>query len=71
MKPRPALAEISHRGFVAHGARTEGDKFIRRFTHMEELAAEDGVELDELSLTELDALWEAAKAMEQTKQEDN
>ncbi len=31
-KPRPALAEISHRGFVAHGARTEGDKFIRRFS---------------------------------------
>jgi arylsulfatase A-like enzyme len=31
-KPRPALAEISHRGFVAHGVRTEGDKFIRRFS---------------------------------------
>jgi arylsulfatase A-like enzyme len=31
-KPRAALAEISHRGFVAHGVRTEGDKYIRRFS---------------------------------------
>jgi arylsulfatase A-like enzyme len=31
-KPRPALAEISHRGFVARGVRTEGDKYIRRFS---------------------------------------
>jgi arylsulfatase A-like enzyme len=31
-KPRPALAEISHRGFVAHGVRTDGDKYIRRFS---------------------------------------
>jgi arylsulfatase A-like enzyme len=31
-KPRPAIAEISHRGFVAHGVRTEADKFIRRFS---------------------------------------
>jgi arylsulfatase A-like enzyme len=30
--PRPALAEISHRGFVAHGLRTDGDKYIRRFS---------------------------------------
>jgi hypothetical protein len=29
---RPALAEISHRGFVAHGVRTENDKYIRRFS---------------------------------------
>jgi arylsulfatase A-like enzyme len=28
---REAIAEISHRGIVAHGVRTEGDKFIRRF----------------------------------------
>lgn len=40
------------------------DKFIRRFAQMEVLAAEDGAELDELSLTELDALWEAAKTLE-------
>jgi arylsulfatase A-like enzyme len=31
-RPRPALAEISHRGFVAHGVRTEGDKYVRRFS---------------------------------------
>jgi len=31
-KSRPALAEISHRGFVAHGVRTDGDKYIRRFS---------------------------------------
>jgi arylsulfatase A-like enzyme len=30
--PRPAVAEISHRGFVAHGVRTDGDKYIRRFS---------------------------------------
>jgi len=28
---REAIAEISHRGIVAHGVRTEGDKFVRRF----------------------------------------
>jgi hypothetical protein len=28
---REAIAEISHRGIVAHGVRTDGDKFIRRF----------------------------------------
>jgi arylsulfatase A-like enzyme len=31
-QPRPALAEISHRGFVAHGVRTDADKYIRRFS---------------------------------------
>jgi arylsulfatase A-like enzyme len=31
-KPRAAISEISHRGFVAHGVRTEGDKYIRRFS---------------------------------------
>jgi arylsulfatase A-like enzyme len=30
--PRPALAEISHRGFVAHGVRTEDEKYVRRFS---------------------------------------
>jgi arylsulfatase A-like enzyme len=30
--PRPALAEISHRGFVAQGVRTEADKYVRRFS---------------------------------------
>jgi arylsulfatase A-like enzyme len=31
-KPRAAISEISHRGFVAHGVRTDGDKYIRRFS---------------------------------------
>ena len=30
--PRSALAEISHRGFVAHGVRTEDEKYVRRFS---------------------------------------
>jgi hypothetical protein len=29
---RAAVSEISHRGIVAHGVRTEGDKYIRRFS---------------------------------------
>jgi arylsulfatase A-like enzyme len=29
---RPAVSEISHRGFVAHGMRTGRDKYIRRFS---------------------------------------
>jgi arylsulfatase A-like enzyme len=29
---RAALSEISHRGFVAHGVRTERDKYVRRFS---------------------------------------
>src|SRR5512143_964127 len=31
-RPRAAIAEISHRDFVAHGVRTDGDKYIRRFS---------------------------------------
>jgi hypothetical protein len=29
---RPAVSEISHRGVVQHGIRTEADKYIRRFS---------------------------------------
>ena len=28
----PPSSEISHRGIVAHGLRTDGDKYIRRFS---------------------------------------
>ncbi len=28
----PAISEISHRGFVAHGMRTNKDKYVRRFS---------------------------------------
>ena len=29
---RPAVSEISHRGFVAHGLRTSRDKYVQRFS---------------------------------------
>ncbi|HUG53910.1 MAG TPA: sulfatase [Vicinamibacteria bacterium] len=32
----PAVSEISHRGFVAHGMRTGRDKYIRRFSPEED-----------------------------------
>lgn len=37
------------------------DKFMRRFAHMEETARERGLRLEELSLNELDGLWDEAK----------
>jgi tetrapyrrole methylase family protein/MazG family protein len=39
-------------------------KFIRRFHHIEKKAAEDGRSLKEMSLEEMDALWEDAKGHE-------
>jgi arylsulfatase A-like enzyme len=33
---RPALSEISHRGFVAHGLRTERDKYVQRYSPEED-----------------------------------
>jgi arylsulfatase A-like enzyme len=33
---RPALSEISHRGFVAHGMRTVKDKYVQRFSPEED-----------------------------------
>ncbi|MBO9151380.1 nucleoside triphosphate pyrophosphohydrolase [Chitinophaga sp. GCM10012297] len=36
-------------------------KFIRRFQRMEEMAAESGKRLDEMSLTEMDGLWNKIK----------
>ena len=32
----PAVSEISHRGFVAHGMRTSADKYVRRFSPEED-----------------------------------
>ncbi|MBQ3094269.1 MAG: nucleoside triphosphate pyrophosphohydrolase [Clostridia bacterium] len=40
------------------------DKFIRRFTKVEELAAARGLEMTESSLEELDALWDIAKTQD-------
>jgi len=44
--------------------QTTNDKFARRFGAMEARAAERGVALRSLSLAELDALWDEAKAGE-------
>jgi tetrapyrrole methylase family protein/MazG family protein len=41
--------------------REANDKFYRRFTRMEALCRERGLVLNELSLEEMDALWEEAK----------
>ena len=41
------------------------DRFVSRYTRMEQLAAERGQVLAELPLAEQDALWDAAKAEEQ------
>lgn len=38
------------------------DKFIRRFTVVEQLAAERGVDMTSASLEQLDRLWEEAKS---------
>lgn len=40
------------------------DKFIRRFSRVEELAAERGIDMTAASLAELDALWDVAKSEE-------
>ena len=32
----PAVSEISHRGFVAHGMRTSRDKYVQRFSPEED-----------------------------------
>jgi XTP/dITP diphosphohydrolase len=39
-------------------------KFIRRFQHMEQMAGEQGRTLDEMSLTEMDGLWNEVKKTE-------
>ncbi|MDE6394050.1 MAG: hypothetical protein K2K77_01800, partial [Duncaniella sp.] len=39
-------------------------KFIRRFNHIERRAAESGRKLKEMTLAEMDALWDEAKRME-------
>ena len=39
-------------------------KFIRRFQYIEKMAGEKGQSLDEMTLTEMDALWNEAKKQE-------
>lgn len=53
-----------HHGVEAEAAlRAANEKFRRRFGAVEQLAAERGVALRDLSFAELDALWDAAKAL--------
>ena len=55
-----------HLGVNAEMAlRSANRKFVDRFTRMEELAQEEGVELASLKLEQQDALWNRAKAEEQ------
>lgn len=46
------------------------EKFLRRFSRMEELAQADGKALRELSLDEMDAYWEASKREERAEREE-
>lgn len=41
-------------------------KFIRRFNHVEQRAKEMGVEMKEMTLGQMDELWNEAKALEKT-----
>jgi tetrapyrrole methylase family protein/MazG family protein len=43
------------------------EKFIRRFSVLEEIASQHGQDLTELSLTELECLWQQSKARELEK----
>lgn len=58
-----ALVEYGRRrGIKANAALARAnDKFLRRFQSMEILAKERGLELDQLSLAEMDQLWAAIK----------
>jgi len=46
--------------------RRAAGKFAARFRHIEARAAENGRDLREMSLEEMDALWDEAKRLEQT-----
>lgn len=43
------------------------DKFIRRFGHVEQRAKEEGKSLKDMTLEEMDRLWDEAKQLEKTK----
>lgn len=45
--------------------RQSNERFFRRFGHMERRSREKGVNLNDLSIEELDALWEEAKKAEE------
>lgn len=55
-------------GFSAEEALERANaKFRRRFEHLEELAADRGLELGSAGLEELDALWDVVKAAERRR----
>lgn len=55
------------RGIKANSALALANtKFLERFTAMEKLAATRALELDKLSLAEMDALWDEIKAAEKS-----
>ena len=60
------LANLARQIGIDPEAALQGanEKFARRFAAMEEQARERGVALSSLTITELDALWEAAKRRE-------
>ena len=45
--------------------RRSVDKFERRFRALEEIARTKGQQIDQLSLEELNAIWDEVKALEQ------
>jgi XTP/dITP diphosphohydrolase len=45
-----------------HALARTNQKFIRRFTQMEELALAKGLQLKDMNLVEMDALWNEIKA---------
>lgn len=60
------VANLTRHGKVDFGAalRRANAKFERRFRRMEQLAAEEGVDLSSLALEDQDAYWNRAKAEE-------
>jgi XTP/dITP diphosphohydrolase len=63
------FALINYSRFVhvdpEHALEKTNKKFMRRFQHMETLAAKQGKALHDMSLSEMDALWNKAKETEE------
>ena len=49
---------------ILRGDLAEDEKFIRRFQYVESTATQQGKRLEEMSLEEMDMLWDAAKSEE-------
>jgi arylsulfatase A-like enzyme len=59
----PAVSEISHRGFVAHGMRTSRDKYIRRFSPEEDELYFDLTRDPKEQVNRIDANMERARQL--------